>query len=207
MPNGEFVVTGAVEGDVDEAVLRQVTKHVGLSLGVVHGREGKQRLLQRLGGYNNAARFAPWVVLVDLDDDCSCAPPCVQGWMPTPSPLMCFRVVVRAVEAWLLADRERIADMLGVTLRLVPDNPDNIAHPKTELVNLAKRSRSRSIREEIVPRERSERSVGPLYVGRLMQFAEDEATGWRPDRAAARSDSLRRCIDRLRSLRPVAPSA
>lgn len=202
MANGEVVVTGAVEGDVDEAVLRRVLKHVGLSLGVVHGREGKQTLLKRLGGYNNAARFAPWVVLVDLDGDCPCVPPCVQGWLPAPSPQMCFRVAVRAIEAWLLADRERIASSLGISLQRVPDSPDNLTHPKTELVNLARRSRSRAIREDLVPRQRSGRSVGPLYTARLMEFVEDEHAGWRPDQAAIRSDSLRRCIDRLSSLVP-----
>jgi len=200
--NGQVFVTGAVEGDVDEAVLRRVLKHVGLGLGVVHGREGKQKLLQRLGGYNNAARFAPWVVLVDLNGDCPCAPPCVQDWLPTPSQQMCFRVAVRAVEAWLLADRERIANNLGISSRRVPDNPESLAHPKTELVNLARQSRSRAVREELVPREGSGRPVGPLYTARLTEFVEDEAIGWRPDQAAVRSDSLRRCIDRLRSFVP-----
>jgi hypothetical protein len=200
--NGEVFVTGAVEGDVDEAVLRRVLKHVGLSLGVVHGREGRQRLLQRLGGYNNAARFAQWVVLVDLNGDCPCALPCVQAWLPAPSQQMCFRVAVRAVEAWLLADRERVANMLAINSRRVPDNPDDLAHPKTDLVNLARQSRLRGVREELVPRQGSGRSVGPLYTARLMEFVEDEMVGWRPDHAAARSDSLRRCVDRLRSLVP-----
>jgi hypothetical protein len=200
--NGDVLVTGAVEGDVDEAVLRRVLKHVGLSLGIVHGREGKQKLLQRLGGYNNAARFAPWVVLVDLGGDCPCAPPCVQAWLPAPSSQMCLRVAVRAVEAWLLADRERIANSLSISSRRVPDSPDSLAHPKTVLVNLARWSRSRAVREDLVPRQGSARSVGPLYTTRLIDFVGDEEDGWRPDQAAIRSDSLRRCIDRLRSFAP-----
>ena len=39
------ILTGAVEGDVDEAVLRRVFDHAGLSLGTVHGRKGKAHLL------------------------------------------------------------------------------------------------------------------------------------------------------------------
>jgi hypothetical protein len=197
------LVTAAVEGDVDEAVLRRVLKHVGLGLGPVHGREGKQKLLRRLNGYNNAARFAPWVVLVDLNGDCPCAPTCVQAWLPAPSQHMCFRVAVRAVEAWLLADRDRIANSLRLSSRLVPQSPDNLVRPKTEVINLARQSRSRAIREELVPREGSGRSVGPLYTARLIEFVEDEAAGWRPDQAAVRSDSLRRCIERLRSFVPL----
>jgi hypothetical protein len=200
--NGEVVVTGAVEGDVDEAVLRRVLKHVGLGLGVVYGREGKPKLLQRIPGYNNAARFVPWVVLVDLDRDCPCAPPCARGWLPEPSPQMCFRVAVRAVEAWLLADRERIAGNLGINMRRVPQDPDGLTQPKLELVNLARQSRSRTVREGIVPRQGSGRAVGPLYTAHFIAFAENEASGWRPDQAATRPDSLRRCIHRLRSLLP-----
>jgi hypothetical protein len=200
--NGEVIVTGAVEGDVDEAVLRRVLEHVGLSLGAVHGRAGKQKLLQHLSGYNNAARFAPWVALIDLDSDCPCAPPCVQEWLRMPSRLMCFRVAVRAVEAWLLADRERIASSLVISPRRVPVNPDGLPHPKTSLVNLARQSKSRAVREDFVPREGSGRSVGPLYTARLMAFVENHEAGWRPERAAAHSESLRRCIERLRSFPP-----
>jgi hypothetical protein len=33
----------------------------------------------------------------------------------------------------------------------------------------------------------------------LASFVEQEDGGWRPEQAAATSDSLRRCIDNLRS--------
>jgi hypothetical protein len=115
---------------------------------------------------------------------------------------MCFRVAVRAVEAWLLADRERIANCLSISQQLIPDQPDNLIYPKLDLVNLARRSKSRNVREDLVPREGSRRSVGPLYTARLVAFAADETAGWRPDQAAACSESLRRCIHRLQSLLP-----
>ncbi len=196
--SGGTIVTGAVEGDLDEALLRRLIDHAGLSLGVVHGRKGKQFLLQSINGYNNAARFAPWVALVDLDQDCDCAPPCVQQWLPNPSHNMCFRVAVRAAEAWLLADRERMARFLGIGVARMPDNPDDLDDPKRELINLARRSRRRAIHGEIVPREGSFRSVGPLYTTRMMEFIQDQIGGWRAGRALRVSDSLARCIARLR---------
>ena len=195
---GGTIVTGAVEGDLDEALLRRVVDHAGLSLGAVHGRKGKQFLLQSINGYNNAARFAPWVALVDLDHDCDCAPPCVQQWLPNPSPHMCFRVAVRAAEAWLLADREQMAQFLGIGVAQMPDNPDDLDDPKQELINLARRSRRRGIRNEIVPREGSGRVVGPLYTTRMIEFVQDEIGGWRPSRTLRVSGSLARCIARLR---------
>jgi hypothetical protein len=192
------IVTGAVEGDVDEALLRRVATYAGLSLGVTHGRRGKQFLLQVINGYNNAARFSPWVVLVDLDRDCECAPPCIAQWLPKPSAQMCFRAAVRAAEAWLLADRERMAKWLAVSVKQMPENPDNLDDPKREIINLARRSRRRAIQDAFVPRQASGRTVGPLYTTRMIEFVQDEATGWRPDQALNVSNSLARCIQRLR---------
>jgi hypothetical protein len=193
------IVTGAVEGDVDEALLRRIVTYAGLSLGVVHGRRGKQFLLQTIKGYNNAARFSPWVVLVDLDRDCDCAPPCIAQWLPSSSAQMCFRAAVRAAEAWLLADRERMARWLAVSVRQMPENPDGLDDPKREIINLARRSRRRAIQDELVPRQASGRTVGPLYTTRMIEFVQDETAGWRPDQALHVSNSLARCIQRLRN--------
>lgn len=191
-------LTGAVEGDLDEALLRRITNHVGLPLLTVHGRNGKSALLNSLGGYNNAARFFPWVVLVDLNGDCDCAPECLQQWLPAPAKFMCFRIAVRAAEAWVLADRERIAGRLGIALSRVPNDPDALQDPKRELVNLARHSRRRAVREDLVPRQGSGRPVGPLYSSRMIEFIRDEDAGWRPDRASNVSQSLERCVRRLR---------
>lgn len=192
------VLTGAVEGDLDEAVLRRVVEHTGLALGAVHGRKGKQSLLQSLSGYNNAARFSPWIALVDLDRSCDCAPPCLQQWLPTPSARMCFRIAVRAVEAWLLADRERVARWLGVGMAQIPNKPDELDDPKQQLINLARRSRRSAVQYELVPRQGSGRAVGPLYTTRMIEFIQDDADGWRPGQALNISDSLARCVSRLR---------
>ena len=70
-------------------------------------------------------------------------------------------------------------------------------NPKETLINLAQASRSRSIREDIVPRRGSGAKVGPLYVARLTEFAERY---WRPDIAAENSESLHRCIRALATL-------
>ena len=194
------VVTAAVEGDLDEALLRRILDDVGMSVRAVYGRKGKRFLLQSINGYNNAARCAPWIVLVDLDRDCDCAPPCAQKWLARPSTQMCFRVAVRAVEAWLLADRERLAQLLGVNMAWLPTNPDCLDDPKRELIDLARRSRRRAVRDDLVPRQGSGRSVGPLYTTRMIEFLEDDTAGWRLDQALRVSESLERCVLRLRNL-------
>jgi len=165
-----FPVNVLIEGITDEAVVRRILEYVGLTCGTVYGKSGKGPLLQRLPNYNQAARFVPWLVVVDLDQDAECAPPFVQSVLLNPAGGMQLRVAVRAVEAWLLADAERLADFLGIRAAKIPPNPDAEPDPKTTLVNLARRSRRRAIREDIVPREGSGSRVGPGYAGRLIEF-------------------------------------
>jgi hypothetical protein len=190
-------ISAAVEGLTDEAVALRLIRHVGADPGPVYGRSGKLHLRDKIGGYNAAARHAPWLVLVDLDREDDCAPPLRMRWIPHPAPQLCFRVVVRAVEAWLMADAEGIAAFLGIARGRVPANPEAEGEPKQALVNLARAARSRAIQRDIVPREGSGRSVGPAYSSRLIEFASDE---WQPERACARSDSLRRAVTCLRNL-------
>ena len=201
MPAVEIVpVLGAVEGSLDEAVLLRVVEHVGAFPGPIHGKKGKLALLRRLQGYNRAARHARWVVLIDLDNDEECAPPFRDRHMPEPAAGMCFRVVVREVEAWLLGDRKHIAKYLSVPLSRVPHRPDEIPDPKRFMVDLAARSRRRDIFEDMVPRPGSGRAVGSAYTSRMIEFVSDETAGWRPDIAAESSDSFSRFLARLHEL-------
>ena len=145
------IISGAVEGTVDEAVIRRLIHDAGATPGPIYGRMGKGPLLKRLAGYNAAARFQPWIVLLDMDSDYSCAPPARREWLPDPAEHMCFRIAVREVETWLLADVERMARFLAVSRAIVPSRPDEDADPKARIVWLAGRSRSRPIRVDMVP--------------------------------------------------------
>src|SRR5690606_24853236 len=102
-------VTGAVEGLVDEAVLRRLIREAGMQCVAVYGKEGKPYLIEQLPKYNNAARYAPWCILIDLDRDAGCAPEFIDRILPDRAPGMVARVAVREVESWLLADRVNMA--------------------------------------------------------------------------------------------------
>jgi hypothetical protein len=194
------VIAGAVEGLLDEAILKRLIIHAGARPGQVYGKKGKAQLLGRLGGYNQAAQFTPWAVLVDLDQDADCPPPFRGAWLPQPATNMCFRIVVREIEAWLFADNERLARFLVVSNSLMPTDPEAIPSPKEALAQLAQRSRRRDIREDIAPRPGSGRKVGPSYSSRLIQFVDDTRWGWRPEIAERSSASLTRCLRCLRRL-------
>ncbi|MCL6508155.1 MAG: hypothetical protein K6T59_14155, partial [Bryobacteraceae bacterium] len=87
-----MTISAAVEGIVDEAVVRRLIAFTGGHPGPVYGKNGKGALRQKINGYNNAARHVPWVVMVDLNSEADCAPRLFQDWLPTPAPQLCFRV-------------------------------------------------------------------------------------------------------------------
>lgn len=189
--------SAAVEGPTDKVVLRRVVESCGAALGSVYGKAGKASLLKQLHHYNQAANFSPWIVLVDLDQDAACAPSARAGWLATAAPQMCFRIAVRAVESWLLADRQTLAAFLGIKESHIPTNPESLKNPKETLVNLARKSRCRAIRGGMTPRPGSGRPVGPAYTSRLIEYAQ---LHWRPEFAMHHADSLRRlctCITQL----------
>ncbi len=192
-------VSCSVEGTVDEPVAVRLVEHVGASVGTVYVKHGKARLLERLAGYNNAAKFQPWLVLLDLDQDAECAPSML-GQLPAPAEGMCLRIAVRAVEAWLMADAERFAEALAVAPARVPSDPDGALDPKDVVVEMARHSRSSYVRSVVPPQPGSGRKVGPFYSSLLIEFASDVESGWRPDVASLASPSLNdalTCLDRM----------
>lgn len=194
-------VSGAVEGPADEAAFRRIVASRGVDVARVQVQGGKPGLRRALPGYHAAARWAPWPVLVDLDQDFVCAPALVRDWLPAPNPHMYFRVVVRQIESWLLADGERFSTFFSVPRALLPHDPDAAADAKAALLALIRRSRRKAIREDMLPRPGSGRRVGPAYTSRLIEYATDRDRGWRPDAGAARSASLAKCLARIEAMR------
>lgn len=197
MTTADFPVTVAVEGIVDQAVAQRLLRWAGRKTGGVHVKRGKDQLDPRLPGYNNAARFSPWLVLRDLDRDAECPAELARQKLGDPSPLLLFRVPVRAVEAWLLADRERLAEFLAVRPAKVPERPEELDRPKRAIVDIARKSRLKDIRRGMVPQPGHSAEVGPAYSALMIEFASQQ---WDPERAASRADSLARCLKRLKEL-------
>lgn len=194
----------AVEGLLDEVVIRRLLQDIDVKPMAFYRGRGKDHLKAKLTAYNKAARRFPWVVVIDLDHDEECAPPFVNATIPDIAKLMCFRVAVREIESWIIADSERIAAFLGVSESRIPRNPDSLADPKGTLVKTASRSRRRVIKENIVPRVEGKRKIGPGYNSILTEFIIDPVNGWRPEVASKHSDSLTRCIRSIKRLKEAA---
>ena len=195
--NSGSMATVVVEGDVDEAVIRRLCAIYSIEIVNRYGGNGKDAIRKSIQGYDRAARLGCWIVLVDLDHEQECAPTLAREWLPRPAPKMCFRIAVREVEAWLMADSEHLAQFLGIPKAKIPQKVDEVEYPKRLLVQLAAKSRRRDIREDMVPRSGSKRRVGPAYVSRLVEFVSFAEANWRAETARAASPSLDRCLHDL----------
>jgi hypothetical protein len=193
----------AVEDDLSEFVIRRLLLDTGrhYSIGNVFGRGGFGYLQSRAKNWNAAAAAGtPILLLTDLDQH-PCPSGLIEDWLDLePHANLLFRVAVREVESWLLADREGFADFLGVSDVLIPMQPDQIPYPKQTLVNLARRSRTRALRESIVPRHDSTAVQGPDYNGCLGDFVRN---CWNRNAALERSPSLGRAWERLMVFEPT----
>ena len=147
--------------------------------------------------YDKIALYSePMLVITDLDNPRLCLIHFLSEWcqglqMP---PTFVFRIAVTEIESWLLADRDRIAQWLGISQTLRPRKPEDVEHPKEYLVRLASRSRYRKIREAIVPATQSTRSTGPGYIN---TSAHSLAIYGTPENARIAAPSLDRAIDRI----------
>lgn len=193
MSHGHVPVSFAVEGIVDQAVVLKLFEASGVVSGTPYVCDGIGNLRQRLDGFNAGARYSPWFVLCDLDRR-ECAPELRSRLFGTPQTEgMELRVAVRAVESWLMADRQSFATFLGVGVKRIPREPEQVADPKHAVVELARESSKRVIREGLVPSEAGGRRIGPAYTDEVIRYVRRR---WSPNRARAVSLSLARAFER-----------
>ena len=140
----------------------------------------------------------PVLAMVDfMDTREECPPSIVSGWTPNRHPNMLLRAVVREVESWILADRRGIAKFLSIPLTSVPLSPEEEVDPKRKVIDLARNSTKREIREGFVPKPDSTAAVGSGYNPLMERFIHGE---WSPAAARAAAPSLDKCMLRLAEL-------
>ncbi len=191
----------ATEDELSEVVLFRILTHLSrYAVGNAYRRGGFGYLRRTISGWNRAAKGVPFLVLTDLDRD-ECPIKLIEAWLPGPRhPNLLFRVAVREVEAWLLADRTNFSLYIAVPEILLPADADELADPKATLLRLAGRSRLKGIRDRIVPKPGSTAKQGPDYNGCLGSFVREK---WDIEAAKIGSPSLSRTVDRLAAFRPV----
>ncbi|MDX1982349.1 MAG: hypothetical protein SFV51_18895 [Bryobacteraceae bacterium] len=191
----------AVEDELSEMALRRIVKDAGphFHIGTCYGRGGFGYLRRTISGWNRAAKSVPFLVLTDLDRK-PCPSALIEDWLPVPKhPNLLFRIAVRTIEAWLLADKDNLAAYLRIARKWIPDAPESLPDPKGALIEAARRSSSRDVRRSLIPRPGSTAKQGPDYNGCLTRFV---VHAWNIEAAQPNAPSLARAVARLRDFSP-----
>jgi hypothetical protein len=189
----------AVEGTTDVPFAERIIESVGRVPHLVLVAGGKPNLDSQLARWSQPSNRMPFLVLRDWDasDRAACVPEHVTKLLGghTPPPTFVLRIPVRATEAWLMADRGAAVSYFGTDR--IPVAPDDELSPKRTLVNACRASKSKRIRDAMVPTEGGRRSAGPLYEPTVVDFGRNR---WDPQRARTNSPSLDRSLRRIESL-------
>jgi len=137
-------------------------------------------------------------ILTDLDTaECACS--LIRNWFAIPHndnvvlPSQCiFRVTVREVESWIIADHAAWAEFIGIPAANFSTQPDQLDDPKRHLLNVIRRKGRKKIHREMLPQGAAH--IGPRYNEVLCDFVD---SSWEPERAATMSPSLDRALKAL----------
>jgi hypothetical protein len=191
----------ATEDALSEAVAERLIleENYGLFVMVKLGRKGNDYLRRNFPAFTKIAQSIPFLLLTDLDR-AKCPADLIPKWYKTKErpKRMLFRVVVREIEAWLLADRQGFAQFSGVPPRRIPEHPESLEDPKVALLNLVRRYGKKSVKADILPEKGSTARVGFVYNQALCAFVQE---AWSPDRAEMIAESLKRARKRLHEMR------
>lgn len=146
-----------------------------------------------------ASDQAAVLVLTDfMDSNCDCIVTARRRYLGKRSKSIhqnfLLRFAVNEMESWLLADRKNIASLLGVHEKKIPLDPDMEVDPKKRLADLAHLSRKKIIKEDLFAKNGR---PGQRYLEIMEKFVNND---WDIEGAMKHSQSLWRCVTRLRGL-------
>lgn len=154
---------------------------------------GITKLVPDLPRYIEQARHVQPVVCI-ADTDGRCPVDLLKQWHRRHTDArFIFRLAVAEAESWLLADYETLAEFFAVPIGKVPDRPDEIRDPKRTILGLARKSKHRQIRAEVVSPTDPEKQ-GSGYNLHLSTYVRKH---WRATQAAMRSPSVARAISSI----------
>lgn len=162
---------------------------------------GSGNLKKKCPALAEMAKHAPVLCITDLDT-WACATALIGTWfggsadrtLSLPEKL-CFRIAVREIESWILADRQAWASYIGIAAANFPEHPDELRDPKQHLLNVIRAKGKKKLHAGMLPRGSAH--IGPLYNDVVCKFVQ---TKWSPQRASKYSPSLQRAIDALKRI-------
>jgi hypothetical protein len=189
----------ATEDSLSEAVGYRLLGEVcpEFEVGLTFRKNGFGYLKANIEKFCNVAQRSPLLLITDLDK-AKCAASLISKWMGAKSypDNLVFRVAVREIEAWLLADHVGMGKLLVAAATNLPKDPDLLLDPKQVLLQLASKA-PRAVQNDLLVEPGAIASQGLGYNQRMGDFVRNT---WDPKRAALCSDSLFRTLNRLRQM-------
>ncbi len=163
---------------------------------------GSGDLRKKCPAFLNMARSGIFTVAIADLDTTVCAEALVREWFaidPT-SPLalpteVVFRVAVREVESWIMADHKAWADYIEIAADNFSTTPDSLDDPKRHLLDVVRRKGRKNRHKAMLPSGTA--NIGPGYNNTLCRFVEEH---WSPNRASQKSPSLRKAMNALNAI-------
>lgn len=185
----------ATEDELSEAIALRLISELKRPHHVTHTlrRNGFGYLQSKMDSWCQMAEHQIMMVLTDLDQ-ANCLVEFRNQWLaerPLPASLI-FRIAVREVESWGLADHHAMRELVGKK-GVLPTQPDTLPDPKQALLGLGKTA-PKSVRDDLIRTIDGQLRQGVGYNARLTHWIN---TAWSPERAAERSPSLARARIRL----------
>jgi hypothetical protein len=185
----------ATEDELSQAIALRLISELNRPHCVIHklGLKGNGYLRPKMDSWCRMAEHQVMLVLTDLDH-ANCLVEFRDQWLaerPLPAGLI-FRIAVREVESWVLADHQALRELVGKK-GVLPTQPDTLPDPKHALLGLGKTA-PKSVREDLIRTIDGQLRQGVGYNARLTHWIN---TAWSPERAAGRSPSLARARIRL----------
>lgn len=190
-------LTCVYEDLLTASVIRRLVKEFNNEISIKQeiNAHGFGKIKRDILKYNNAAKYMPFFIITDLDKK-ECAVSLINEWFNNTKkePELIFRVAIKEIDAWILADRNGIAKALNVSQSNIPAEPEKIEDPKAFLMQTAKKSKNREIRENFPPKDAFAHQ-GPLYNILLTNFVSEE---WNLTEARQHSKSLEKAYNALK---------
>ena len=185
----------ATEDELSEAIALRLIEELKKPHYVAHKlrRGGFGYLRSKMDSWVQMSQYQIMLVLTDLDH-AKCLVEYRDEWLPhktLPANLV-FRIAVREVESWVLADHHGMRKLIG-TKGVLPKDPDQLVDPKQTLLGIAKLA-PKNLRNDLMRNVDGHLQPGLGYNAQLTQWIK---TSWSPERAAERSPSLARARKRL----------
>ncbi len=172
-----------------------------LATGEAINTGGITKLVPALPRYAEQAKYVQPVLCI-ADTDGGCPVVLRERWLPrTAGSKFLLRLAMSEGESWVLSDRAGAAGFFGLPQKAIPTRPDSLVDPKREVLRLARSSRVRILRQEVVSAQDPNRPG----VGYNLHMSRFVAENWDVERAADESPSLRRAVARLSELAGQTP--